>query len=377
MRVGLDISPLTSARTGVGNYCYYLLKHLLRLESGCEFAGFSSGRSRIELGELAGMLPHRHVPVPTRALYAVWSTLRAPKVDSLLGGVDVFHATNYFVPPTKSARRVVTFHDLAFLVAPELCSPKIRRTFSKGIKRFATEADAIIACSESTKADIIRLLGVDASKVTVAYEAVDEDFAPGEDKEKAAAHLAAHHGVRGPFFLFVGTLEPRKNIPTLLRAFASIASDVPHDLVLVGGIGWNAATIFDTIEELGLSQRVVQLGFLNSHDELAAFYSAAEAFVFPTLYEGFGLPILEAMKCGCPVITSNISSAPEVAGDAALCHDPRDAGAFAQSMRNVVEDAQLRETLAARGIEQARRFSWESCARTTIDVYTSVAGQKP
>jgi len=372
MRIGIDISPLTPARTGVGNYCYYLLRHLIRVGADCEFAGFSSGRAPIKLGDLDRVLIHRHIPVPTRLLYAAWSALGAPKVDAVLGGVDVYHATNYFLPPTKSAARVVSFHDLAFLVTPELSSPKIQRLFAKGVRRFAKEADAVLTCSASTKADIVRMLEIAPERVTVTPYAAGDHFAP-MDPAEAQAYIAEHYGVPQPFLLFVGTLEPRKNIPTLLRAFAAIAHQVPHTLVLLGAAGWHAQPIFDTIEELDLSQRVVHLGFVRSAHDLCVFYCAADVFVFPTLYEGFGLPILEAMKCGCPVVTSNNSSIPEVAGDAALCHDACDVEAIAGAIRNLIEDARLRESMVAKGFQQANRFSWEACARTTLDVYRRVA----
>lgn len=157
MRIGIDITALTKRRTGVGHYCYHLLKHLLHRGGDVDFIGFASGIAPIALDELDGF-PYRQLPIPTRALYRIWPALGAPNVDSFLGGVDVFHATNFFVPPTKRARRVVTFHDLAVLTMPEVCSPKISQVFGKGMRRFAHDADAILACSESTKTDIVRLL---------------------------------------------------------------------------------------------------------------------------------------------------------------------------------------------------------------------------
>ena len=372
MRIGIDISPITAGRTGVGQYCFYLLKNLLALATDCEFAGFSSGSARLDLGPLATQIRHRHIPLPTRVLYALWTALGRPKVDTFLGGVDVYHATNYFLPPTRAARRVVTVHDLAFLRVPELCSPKIRGIFSKRIRGFIRDADAVIACSEATRADAIELLDADPSKVTTVYEAVDEVFTP-MDREAAAAYVAQHYGIRQPYLLFVSTLEPRKNVPTLLRAFAQLKNDIPHTLVLAGGVGWNAEPIFQTLAELNLSSRVAQTGFVRSHAELPAFYSAADAFVFPTLYEGFGLSVLEAMTCGCPVVTSNNSSIPEVTGGAALCVDALDADGLANAVRRLLEDAPLRESMITRGREQAQRFSWKKCAQQTLAIYRQLS----
>lgn len=371
MRVGIDIGPMTCTRTGVGNYCYYLLKNLVKAGTDCEFVGFSSGLASIELGVLDGVIAHRHIAVPTRLLYKIWSALKAPKVDWILGGVDVYHATNYFLPPTRCARRVVTIHDLSFLVVPELCSPRIIGPFSKGVPRFAAEADAILAYSESTKGDIVRYLAVDPAKVTVAPLAVDEDFIP-ISRDEAAERIKARYGIGEPFLLFVSTLEPRKNVPTLLRAFALLAKDIPHRLVLVGRTGWGTEEIFATLDSLNLGERVVRAGFVPQQD-LLAFYCAADAFVFPTLYEGFGLPLLEALSCGCPVVTAKNSSVPEVTDAAALYADPRDPESVAAAVRRVLEDGSLRADLVARGRAQAKKFSWATCAQRTLEVYRSVA----
>ncbi len=372
MRVGIDISPITAARTGVGNYCYFLLRHLLELDPDVRYAGFSSGSSRVELEVLAGRVTHRHVPMPTRALYALWAATGFPKADTFLGGVDVFHATNYVLPPTRSARRVVTIHDLSFLVAPELCSPKIRRIFAHGVRAYAHGADAILVYSESTKNDIVRLLDVDPARIVTAPIAVDENFKP-VPRDDAEDTLAKRFDVRPPFVLFVGTLEPRKNVPAVVRTFARLANDIPHRLVLVGGVGWNAEPILRTIDELRLGDRIQRVGFVPAYDDLRFFYSAADAFLFPSHYEGFGLPVLEAMACGCPVITANNSSLPEVGGDAALYAESEDVEGLASALASVLSDATRRERMRQLGLERARTFSWRRCAETTLGVYRSLA----
>ena len=372
MRVGFDISPITPTRTGVGTFCYYLLKHLVEQAPDCTFAGFSSGRSRVALGPMADAVSQRRLPVPTRVLYRIWTMFGAPKVDSFLGGVDVYHATNFFLPPTRTARRVLSIYDLSFLAVPELCSPKIVGPFSKGVRRFAAEADAILACSEATKSDIVTRLEVPPDKVAVTPGAVDEGFGP-MDRDAARAYVAERYGLDTPFILFVGTLEPRKNVPGLLRAFGRLAGDLPHKLVLVGPVGWNTGAIFETLESLDLGDRIVRIGYVASHGELPAFYSAADVFVFPTFYEGFGLPVLEALTCGCPVVTSENSSVPEATGGAAVYADPNESESIAAGIRQVLEDRALRESLVVRGLEHARRFSWDTCADLTLAVYRRVA----
>ena len=357
----------------MGNYCYCQLKHLLRVAGACEFVGFASGLRPLELGELAGMLAYRAVPVPTRVLYRIWSLLGGPKVDVLLGGADVYHATNYFLPPTRLARRVVTIYDLSFLTMPEHSSPKITHVFAEGVRRFAREADAVLTCSQATKSDVVRLLGVSPDRVEVAYGAVDEACVPMA-REAASERVAVRFGVRRPFILFVSTLEPRKNVPALVRAFGRLAREIPHDLVLAGPKGWCADRIFGTIEELHLADRVILTGFIPERADLVSLYSAADLFAFPSFYEGFGLPVLEAMTCGCPVVTADNSSLPEVAGEAAVLVDAGDVPGIAEAMRRVLDDDALRQAMVARGFEQARRFSWEACARTTLGVYMELAG---
>ena len=372
MKIGFDVSPLTAHRTGVGNYCYYLLKHILELAEVHEFRGFASGRAPMELGELADRLPVRRVPVPTRLLYKSWEWFGMPAMERFLGAVDVYHATNYFLPPTRRARRVVTIHDLAFLAVPELCSPSIVGPFARGIGRFATGADAIMAYSESTKADIVTYLEVSPERVTVAPMAVDEGFQPME-REEAELLVKERFGVEPPFLLFVSTLEPRKNVVGLIEAFKHLVDEIPHNLVLVGSVGWNAEPILEAMAHPSVKDRIIRPGFVK-HLELPAFYCAADAFVFPTHYEGFGLPLLEALTCGCPVVAADNSSVPEVTGGAALLTSSHDTEAVADNVRRILHDQDLRESLIARGKEHAAGFSWRACATRTLEVYEQLAG---
>ena len=367
MRVGIDVGPIARARTGVGNYCYHLLKHLLQLEGEHSLVGFYSGLSRGDLSAFEGAMRTRYVRLPTRALYAVWNAFERPHVDRLLGGVDVYHATNYFLPPVATARRVVTVHDLSFLVLPELSSPKIVSTFTKGVRRFCAEADAVIADSYSTKRDIVERLDVSDEKVTVVHLAANEGFAP-VDRGEAQARLARAYRIEGPYLFFVSTIEPRKNVEGLLRAFAQLTKDFPHKLILAGSLGWYGDTLIELIRELRIADRIVCPGFVPDED-LPSFYSAADAFVFPSHYEGFGLPVLEAMACGCPVVTAKNSSLPEVVGEAALLADSKDFDGLAEQMRRVLSEPGLREALSAKGKAQAATFSWARSAEETMRVY--------
>lgn len=376
LRVGYDVTPLAGRRTGVGNYTHAVLNHMLMRGEGFEFRCLSTGRNDVDLRSMvaehdpATLALHRHVPVPTRAMYKLWSWTGYPRADQLVGGADVYHATNYYLPPVKSARTVLSIYDLAFLKHPAWCSPKIVGPFSSAVRRFSGKADAIVACSEATRQDVVSMLGVPQDRVHVVHGAVADDFA--RTSRPAAVDLLAHHyNLKLPFALFVSTLEPRKNVEGMLRAFAQIARDVPHKLILVGGLGWGMRGFQSLVESLGLSGRVQMMGFVE-RAHLPAFYAAADLFFFPSLYEGFGLPVLEAMTCGCPVITSNSSSLPEVGGDAAQYVDPADVDHMAATLRMVLESEPLRESMSRKGLAQAARFSWDASADATLNVYRSL-----
>jgi len=372
MRVGFDLNPITSHRTGVGNYCYYLLKSLLGLYPETKFSGFSSGSAKVELGSLSGRVAHRHVGVPTRVLYGWWQTFHKPEVDRLLGGLDVYHATNFFLPPTWRAARVLMVHDLAFLARPAYCDPAVVRPFSRKARKFAREADGLLVNSNSTKRDVVQFLDVDPAKIVVAPLAVDEDLCPMLP-EAAQEQLAQRFNMKGPFILFVGTIEARKNPANLVRAFGRLAGEFPHKLVLIGERGYGAQEVFEAVAQLGLAGRVVEMGYLPDYLQLRAFYSAADLFVFPTRYEGFGLPVLEAMACGCPVVTSANSSMREVAGEAAFYADPESVESLAAAMRRVLEEAGTRENMTVLGQDRAKLFSWDACAKATYELYQRCA----
>ena len=368
MRIGIDIGPLTARRTGVGNYCYYLLKHMLAQARDAEFTGWATGRAAIELDGLN--LDFRHIPVPTRAMYKSWEWFGWPKVDTALGGVDVFHGTNYFLGPVSYARTVVTVHDLAFLIDASWCSPKIVGPFADGVGKFCHRADAVMAYSESTKRDLVKLLDVDPAKIHIAPMAVDEAFKP-MPRDEAKRVVKERAGLDGPFFLYVSTLEPRKNVEGLIRIFEKLAKDREHKLVLIGGVGWRAEPILRAIEKSPYKDRIIRPGFI-PHLELPAFYCAADALLFPTHYEGFGLPLLEALTCSCPVIAGDNSSVPEVTGGAALTCDEHDEEAFVNLVNTMLDDDSKREDCIAKGIEHAQHFSWQGCAETTLGVYRDI-----
>jgi len=371
MRIGFDMGPIGKNRTGVGNYCFSLLKALLELPDAPEIHGLATCLHRPALNSLSSQASCKHVAIPTRAMYALWNATGLPAVESLVGNVDVYHATNYFLPPSRRARRVLSIHDLAFLVHPEWCSPKVSGPFSRRIHRFAQEADLILAMSKATKGDIVRRLDVAEAKVRVTYEAANASLQPVPGNE-AMGQVAERFGIRGPYLLFAGTIEPRKNVFGLIQAFQRLAGSAPHQLVLAGAQGWNAKDTLSAMADPAVASRITRTGFVST-DDLAALYSAADAFVFPSFYEGFGLPVLEAMTCGCPVIASNTSSLPEVCGDAAVYCDPGDVESITGAIDRVLNDANLRARMIAAGHNRTQRFTWRSCAEATLAAYREAA----
>lgn len=268
-------------------------------------------------------------------------------------------------------RKVLTIHDTTSLIFPKLC-PRGRVAWKLLGRTLVRRVDHILAVSECTKRDVVRHFGVSPSKITVTHEAAGSQFR--ELPPERIADFRARHSLAGPFFLYLGVLQPRKNIPVLIRAFARArAQGLQHRLVIAGPKGWDYDDIFTLTRQLALDEAVKFTGPLSAEDVPLA-YNAAEAFVFPSLYEGFGFPPLEAMSCGTPVITSHTSSLPEVVGDAGLMVAPEDVAGLAEQMLRVAHDADLRARMRRDGFRQAARFSWERCAAETLAVYRTVLG---
>ncbi len=360
VRIGIDASPMFASRAGIGQYVAGLVQYLPSVEPDNEYFLYTSER----VGERIGLAKGANVRLVTVPKWAVgWR--------ATWDRIDVYHGTNYRLLGRGRRGDVLTVPDLAAERFPSLvkrgrASPKTRRT--------ARRATAIIALSESTARDLMDLYGISRKKISVIHIGVAEIFAPAPMQE-ARARVRQQCGIDGPFILFAGTIEPRKNLPALIRAYASLPR-IRGDfaLVLAGEWGWGKSEVDRTVKEVGIEGRILLTGHVALED-LRWLYCAADLFVYPSLYEGFGLPPLEAMACGTPVITSNCSSLPEVVGDAAILADPREVEELASTITRVLEDRELRHTMRERGIAQAKRFSWETCARETLRVYAAVGAR--
>jgi glycosyltransferase involved in cell wall biosynthesis len=292
-----------------------------------------------------------------------WEQLLLP-LELLPRRLDVLHSTDFIPPFVRRCRSVITVHDLAFLRWPEHLTADSRRYFNGQIARAVKSADAIVAVSQATKRDLVELAGAPAEKITVVYEAPGFDLQP-IDRALAAGWLS-EHGLPADYFLFVGTFEPRKNLPRLIEAFTLVRErGYRGKLLLAGSPGWLAEPILEAVRQHPEDVLIREL----DPTELPYLYGGARALAWPTTYEGFGLPVVEAMACGTPVLTSNVSSLPEIAGEAALLVDPGDVEAIASGLRRLAEDDGLRGELSAKGLARAAGFSWERAARETLDVY--------
>jgi len=373
MKICLDLSPAVHQHAGLGRYAQELLLALAAADRQNEYVVFYNNPAAARVDPFMEHFPKITTPLsykPWRLSAMLAHFTRIPQ-DHLFSGVDLFHATDHLLPYFRRVKSVFTLHDLIFLFHPETHKPLNRWFLTLMMPRFLRAADAIIAVSECTRRDAIRFYGIPEEKITVIYEGVSPRFRPASPE--AVRAVREKYSLPEHFILYVGTIEPRKNLTALLEAFTNLQSAICNlHLVFVGKKGWLYEGFFRRLRELGLEDRVIFTGYVPDED-LPAIYSAADLFVFPSLYEGFGLPVLEAMACGTPVVCSNTSSLPEVAGDAALLVDPTDVRALAGAMERALRDEEKRREMRERGLRQATKFSWEKAAAMTLKVYQDVS----
>lgn len=369
MRVGLDGIPLTLVRTGVGHYTFELARALAQISPSDQFDLISPGPpSALSSDELSSLPPNLDF-IQARQRKRWWAFglplyLRKAKLA-------LFHGTNYELPLWANCGKVVTIHDLSPLLHPEMHRPEAAKRARRRLPLTIKSADAVITDSNSVKREICEHFGTNKEKVFVTPLAARHVFKRVPPVE--AEQVRDRFGIQKEFILFVGTIEPRKNLIGLVKAFAELlrATDLRPQLVLAGSEGWLNDELFDRIRHSGVAGKIYLPGYVNDED-LAALYSTCSVCVYPSLYEGFGLPPLEAMACGAPVITTNISAITETVGDAAVLVSPTDVEGLTKSFANVLTDANQRARLSARGLKRAAGFSWEKTARSTLEVYQEV-----
>jgi glycosyltransferase involved in cell wall biosynthesis len=364
VRIGIDCRIAHYTQGGTGAYTRRLVQAIAgsRAAAGDHLLLLEAARSsRPLLGAPPANVRRARLFTPS---HHRWEQLLLP-LELLPRGMDVLHSTDC-IPPFARRRchSVITVHDLAFLLWPELLTEDSRAYFNGHIQRAVRSADAIVAVSQATKRDLVELLGVPTEMITVIYEAAGFDLQP-LDKPEVEEWLRQHQ-LPSEYVLFVGTFEPRKNLPRLIEAFADVKRrGYAGKLVLAGSPGWHAAATLEAVRQHAIDVITTPI----SPASLPYLYGGARLLAFPSIYEGFGLPVLEAMACGTPVLTSNVSSLPEIAGDAALLVDSSETGAIAEGLWQIIQDEDLARELSRKGLTRQAEFSWERAAAQTLDVY--------
>ena len=374
--IGFDVTAALTQGGGIGRYTRDLIHALVIEAPDFDYKLFSARPPSVL--PVADPLPvatgvaHRAAPLGERWLYRLSYRARLPlPVQSFTGALDLFHSPDFVLPPVSGRiPTILTVHDLSFIHYPETFPVKLVEYLNRVVPWSVERADHILADSESTRGDLQSFWGVAPERISVLYSGVNERFRPVTDATALDA-VCDRYGLPRPFVLAVGTVQPRKNYEMLVRAFRPVTGHHPHSLVIVGGKGWLDEGLPKEIERQGLGERVKLAGFVDDAD-LPALYSAADLLAFPSLYEGFGLPLLEAMACGTPVLSSDASSLPEVAGSSAVLLSPHDESAWSAALIGLLGDEVARQRLLAAGFERSAQFSWASSARLLASIYRNI-----
>jgi glycosyltransferase involved in cell wall biosynthesis len=372
MRATIDYTPAIQQHAGIGRYADELTRALLALDTG-------------DIWQLFYVDPEGRIPTPPLdalprtvlhqankpwRLRVLLSTYLRRGQDRTIGATEIFHATDHLLPSLHHTRSVFTLHDLTPLIFPTAHTRLNRHYLQLMLPRFLRETDMIVAVSEATRRDVLARFSLPPQRVRVVHHGVNAHFKAVSPE--AGRQMRDKYRLPDRYILSVGTIEPRKNLIVLLEALHVLQQHDPElQLVIAGKRGWHSEPFFERLETLGLTDQVRLLGFVPD-EELPTLYSLAEVFAFPSIYEGFGLPVLEAMACGAPVVCSNTSSLPEVARDAALLIAPEDGRGWIAALQQVLDNASLRTDLQQRGLRQAARFTWTQTAQQTLALYREV-----
>ena len=372
MKIAIDLTPIPRQMTGVGKYARCLLKSLAEFDrenhywlfvKEDQFDQYRPGQENFHIVPQSRILHNRLIRL-------LWEQIALP-VQLLKRKIDLLHSIHYTTPLFSPCKRVITIHDMTFYLFPEKHTLIKRLFFRSIIPAAIKKTNHIFADSKNTRADILKIFNLPTAKIDVVYLVTDPIYRPF-DIQSMEMDLEKKYGIRFPFILYVGTLEPRKNVWRLIQAYAQLSAEthLQHRLVIVGKKGWAYKEIFETLSGLDrkIREKIIFTGYVAEKD-LPSLYNAAELFVYPSLYEGFGIPPLEAMACGVPVIASNISSLPEVVGDAGLQVNPLDTEAISGAMREVLTNKGLGTELKKKGIQAAKKFSTKRMAEGILAGY--------
>jgi len=382
MRIGIDGKYLLETRRGIGQSLNYLIRRLAAVEEN-EYLLFynhfwSAPINEQLFSEFENVVECRF-RWPTCVLEILWRGVRAPKMEFFLGPLDVFHApVLHMIPPTRAAL-VVTLHDFAPLRFPEGYPPIYLKKYKHNLRVVERYATRIIAVSQSTKADILRFTTIPEDRISIVYRGVDPEFHPIDDADNVDAVLKRLGLPRG-YILYAGGAELHKNLERLLNAYARLPADLreKHALVLAGKTSWGHERLREKAMAMGLGENTIFPGYVADED-MPSLYNAASLVAFPSLCEGFGFVAVEAMACGVPVVTSNVSSLPEVVGDAGVLVNPRSVEGITEALQRALTDSALRADLRRRGLLRVREFTWEKTAQRMLKVYEAAMadGSRP
>jgi len=381
MRIGIDcrtiLDPERGEAAGVGHYTYHLIENLLKIDTKNKYVLFFDRR----VGD-AGHFKQRNSEIKFFPFIEYKTFLPIAYSHFLVAAyvsrerLDVFHSPACTVPLAYSKNSVVTIHDMAIYQNKSWFPGQIFSTRIV-VPQSVKKAKRVISVSNYTKQDLVKFMQIPEERVTVVYNGVDIKIDERHSAESRKDYLKNKFGVEKKYVLFVGTIQPRKNVMGVIQAFDRLRGTSAYDdfqLVISGKKGWDNDDVFRAIRQFGLTKKVIFTGYITSSDK-ALLMRNASLFVFPSFYEGFGLSILEAQKVGTPVITSDITSMPEVADDGAILVDPYDIDALSKAMKKALTDHELRNSLIKKGYENVKKFSWEKCARETLAVYEEVVGK--
>jgi len=368
MKIGYNTWWIDENRAGISNYSYHLIKNLIKIGKSDSLFLYHNKKGQDEIYRLANELINPiSCPKPFNSI-GLPITLKRERID-------IFHSLAPFYSDllplwlNLALKNVVTIHDITTILYPETFNKKDVLLWDFTIKAVLKKCDVFIADSYNTKQDCIKHLHIQEDNIQVIPLAVDKIFKPIIVSEELKREIAAKYGIEYPYILYVGTLEGRKNITTLINAYAKLRkAGINHKLVIAGRKGWKYADIFTAIERNNLQNDIIFTGFVE-REELPLLYNLADVFAYPSLYEGFGIPPLEAMACGTPVVVSNSSSLPEVVGDAGILIDPYNVDELSSALLSIISDKTLQNELKIKGMNKAREFSWEKTAKETWSVY--------
>lgn len=368
MIIGIDGRTNSNQKSGVGYLVDNMVSKLFEIDHMNRYKIFGGYFNTKNKNIRSLVLPK----TIQRGINLVWRYLAFPPVNFFIGKTDIFFFPNFVDFPVITKRRILMIPDMSFVQFPQFTEKRNLRVLNRGVSASAKRADKILTISESAKSEIIDHYKIDPNKVVVVYLAPNDGIIKVDDL-RSIEDVRKKYGIKNKYILFVGTIEPRKNIKGLIHAFYKLSDKIrkEYQLVIAGGKGWYYDEVFDLIEKYEMNDEVIFTGYANESD-LSCIYSGASLFVFPSFYEGFGIPVLEAFKCGVPVISSSASSLPEVGGDAVLYFDPYSTEDIRRNIERVLEDKELADSLIKKGSKRLERFSWEKSSEKLLEVINAL-----